>query len=57
MVNQGRYSPTVGAFGMYADKSLESAWIFNINDTNSTAYAYPEPAPNDPLKPPLPAPN
>lgn len=56
-INEGKYHPTIGSFGMYANKQIEAAWTYNIKDSGRTTYSYPEPAPNDPSKPPLPEPN
>lgn len=56
-VNEGTYHPTIGSFGKYEDKSIEATWTYNIENKDRTTYSYPEPAPNDPKKSPLPEPN
>lgn len=56
-VNEGTYHPTIGSFGMYDNKNIEATWTYNIEDKNRTTYSYPQPAPDDPNKPPLPEPN
>ena len=42
---------------MYANRTLDAIWAFNLKDAKKTTYAYPKPAPNDPHEPPQPEPN
>lgn len=38
VLNEGTYHPTIGTFGMYANKSIEGLWTYN--PTPNTTWSY-----------------
>jgi hypothetical protein len=38
VLNEGTYKPTIGTFGMYANKSIEGLWTYNPNSSTTWSY-------------------